>query len=60
MGKPGRPPLDQNDTSVPVCVTLPSKQYDHFYKQAQREDVSIPEIIRRTLQEKKSKNPASR
>jgi hypothetical protein len=54
-GAIGRPPLDDNDTSVPVCVTMPSKLFAEFCKRAQREDVSVPEIIRRDLQEKKSK-----
>lgn len=52
---PGRPPLDEDDVSVPVCVTLPAKQYDEYAKRALREDVSVPEIIRRELEpEKKS------
>lgn len=58
MKRPGRPPLDERDTSVQVCVTLPSRQYDSYVKRALREDVSVPEIVRRELQEKKSKNPA--
>lgn len=57
---PGRPPLAEDDISVPLCLTLPSKQYDEYAKRAIREDVSVPEIIRRELQEKKSKNHASR
>jgi hypothetical protein len=48
-GKPGRPPLDKDDPSVTVTVSLPSKQYDELYTRAQRADVSIPEIIRRHL-----------
>jgi hypothetical protein len=56
MKRPGRPPLDATDRSVQLCVTLPSKQYDDYARQAQREDVSVPEIIRRALLEKKSKN----
>lgn len=55
--KPGRPPIDENDESVQICVTLPSKQYEGYCKRALREDVSVPEIVRRELQEKKSKNP---
>lgn len=54
-GAPGRPPLDDHDRSVPVCVTMPSKQFAAFCKRALQEDVSVPEIIRRDLQEKKSK-----
>lgn len=53
---PGRPRVDDDDTSVEVGVTLPATQYDKYSKQARRltraegRDVSIPEIIRRELQ----------
>jgi hypothetical protein len=50
---PGRPPLDDADPSVPVCVTMPSKQFAKYCKRAAREDVSVPEIIRRELEKKK-------
>lgn len=56
MAKPGRRPIDPTDRSVYVGVTLPARQFDEFSKQALRENVSIPEIIRRELQEKKTKN----
>jgi len=46
---PGRPPLDDDDPSVPVCVTMPSKQHAAYSRRALREDVSVPEIIRRDL-----------
>jgi hypothetical protein len=46
---PGRPPLDDDDPSVSVSVSLPSKQFDALCKRAQREDVSVPAIIRRDL-----------
>jgi hypothetical protein len=49
----GRPPLDDEDPSGHVTLTLPSKQLDAFCKRALREDVSVPEIIRRDLFEKK-------
>jgi len=47
---PGRPPLDDADPSGHVTLTLPSKQIDAFCRRALREDVSVPEIIRRDLQ----------
>jgi hypothetical protein len=50
---PGRPPLDDDDESVPVCVSLPSKQFDAYARRALREDVSVPEIIRRALHHEK-------
>lgn len=55
---PGRPPLDDDDPSVSVSISLPSKQFDALCKRAQRDDVSVPEIIRRDLShEKKTENP---
>ena len=57
--KPGRRPVDPNDISVYVGVTLPSKQFDKFSRLALRHDVSVPEIIRRQLQEKKTKNTST-
>ena len=48
--KPGRPPLDGTDPSVQVCVSFPSRVYDHLYKQARQERLqSVPELIRRRL-----------
>jgi hypothetical protein len=52
---PGRPRVDDDDTSVEVGVTLPSKQYDAYSRRAQQltrtegKDVTVPEIIRREL-----------
>jgi len=51
---PGRPPLDENDPSVSVSVSMPSKQYDAYTKRALREDVSVPTIIRRDLDPNKT------
>jgi hypothetical protein len=45
----GRPPIADDDPSTSVHVRLPSRQYDEVYRQAQLERVSIPEIIRRSL-----------
>jgi hypothetical protein len=49
MKRPGRPPIDEDDDSVPVCVSLPARQYDALYDRAQREGVTVPEVIRREL-----------
>ena len=67
--KRGRRPIDPNDVSVYVGVTLPARQYDEFSRLALREDVSVlgdvaahrvhGEIIRRQLQEKKTKNSSA-
>jgi hypothetical protein len=51
---PGRPPLDDEDPSVSVSISIPSKQFREFCKRAQREDVSVPEIIRRDLEPNKT------
>jgi hypothetical protein len=47
--RPGRPPLDPDDPSVPVHVKLPSKQYDLLYERARQERTTIPELVRRAL-----------
>ena len=51
--RPGRPPLDDDDESVPVSLKLPSKQYDDLWRQAQAQEVSVPEVIRRTLADRR-------
>jgi hypothetical protein len=56
--KRGRPPLDPSDRAVPVSLALPSKQYDELCRQARREGVSVPEIIRRTLRDRKDVSSA--
>jgi hypothetical protein len=50
---PGRPPIDDDDPSEHVCVSLPSKQFKVYEARAARADVSVPEIIRRDLRERK-------
>jgi len=49
MKRTGRPPIDEEDASVPVCVSLPGRQYDALYTRAQAAGVSVPEVIRRDL-----------
>ena len=46
----GRPPLDPSDPSVRVCVRVPSKHYDQLYRQAGAGRVSVPELIRQSIQ----------
>jgi hypothetical protein len=46
---PGRPPLDDDEDSVPIHLTVTAATYDHLYRRAQREGLSVPETIRRTL-----------
>jgi len=50
---PGRPPLDDEDSTTEVGVSLPTKQFDAYARRALREDVSVPEIIRRDLDDGK-------
>ena len=45
----GRPPLDSTDPSTKVCLALPSKRYDALYARAASQRVSVPELIRRSL-----------
>jgi hypothetical protein len=46
---PGRPPLDDDDESVGVHLTMPSKQYDAAFERAQQLRISVPEVLRRDL-----------
>jgi len=54
---PGRPPIDEDDPSVSVSVSLPSKKFAAYCKRAHDDDVSVPEIIRRDLENKTLKTP---
>jgi hypothetical protein len=47
---PGRPRLDDTDTSTEVGVSFPTKQYDNYARRALHDDVGVPEIIRRDLE----------
>jgi hypothetical protein len=47
--RPGRPPIDEDDDSVRVSITLPAKHFDSLCRQALRDDISVPEVIRREL-----------
>jgi hypothetical protein len=53
----GRPPVDPDDRTVLVGVSLPARQYDAFAKQAIQENVSVPEVIRRVLRAREEKDP---
>ena len=46
---PGRPPLDKDAPSVPLTLTLSSKQLAVCEASARRERVTIQEWIRRVL-----------
>lgn len=44
----GRPRIDDTDESVQVTVTLPARDYDRMARQAIREQISLPAVIRRS------------
>jgi hypothetical protein len=45
----GRPALTPGDHPARVEVLVPSQQYDLAYKKAQRDEISLPELLRRGL-----------
>jgi hypothetical protein len=47
--KRGRPPLAADDASVTITLRVPSKQYARVVAQAQRERLTVSELIRRSL-----------
>jgi hypothetical protein len=47
--RPGRPPLVEGDTTTPVTIRVPSKEYDRVCERASRERVNVPDLIRRGL-----------
>lgn len=49
MKRTGRPPLDPDDRSVRVCVTMPAKRYDALYREASGGRMSVPEVIRQKI-----------
>lgn len=53
-GRTGRPRVDDTDESVPVCLVLPSRQYDALYRRAAERHVSVPEQIRRDLRPRRA------
>lgn len=46
----GRPPLDRDDTTVKVTVSMPSRLYDRMDERAKRDRVNLPTAIRRALE----------
>lgn len=47
--KPPPPDRSRRPSSVDLHFRLPAKQYDAAYAQAQREWLTVPEWIRKTL-----------
>ena len=52
----GRPPVDPAGRSVTLSITLTQQDFDRYCVQAVRAAVSVPEIIRRELENKKLNN----
>lgn len=48
--KRGRPPLTPGDPPARVQLLLAPDQYDKLWRLARREDVSVPELLRRGAQ----------
>ena len=53
----GRPPLDINDPSVRLTVALTGRQFDDVFRLAQREKVTMPEVVRRLLDQRTRQRP---
>ena len=51
----GRPPLDPADPSVKVTISLPTTQFDKYCATARRQDLSLPEVIRRAMADKRTR-----
>lgn len=47
--RPGRPALDPSDPSVPLTVSLPSKQLAAVSEHARQDRMTVQEWIRQTL-----------
>ena len=48
MAKPGRPRVSAEPNEA-VCVKVPVSLYDRAYEKADRDRVTVPELIRRAL-----------
>jgi hypothetical protein len=47
--KPGRPPLEPNQRSADVHVSLPAHTYDRVYEHAAKARTSVPHVIRQLV-----------
>jgi len=53
---PGRPPLDKDDPSVPITVSLPSKKLAACSEHAKQDRMTVQDWIRRVLQQASQSN----
>ena len=58
MTRRGRPPLDPDDPSVKVCLSLPGKRYDALWRAATETRTTVSALIRESLAET-YRNPKS-
>ena len=49
--RPGRPPLDRDDPSVPLCVRVPGKHFDALCRVATETRTTLADLIRATVAE---------
>jgi len=47
--RPGRPPLDTQDPSVKLTVSVTTKKYDELYARAKAARMNLSEFVRREL-----------
>ena len=47
--RPGRPALDDGDSTVQCSLRMPAKSYDAIYRAASRERETVPEYIRKAV-----------
>jgi hypothetical protein len=47
--KRGRPPLVPGDTTTPVSVRVPTREYDRACERASRNGINVRELLRRGL-----------
>jgi len=50
----GRPPVAPEDRAVPICVSVPSREYSSLLQEAQRRGTSVPEVIRTKMRHRGS------
>jgi Ribbon-helix-helix protein, copG family len=55
--KCGRPPLNAQDPSAKVTISLPSKELDAYTQRALSEGRSVPDVIRRALRRRRRIKP---
>lgn len=47
--RPGRPRMVDDDTTTPITIRVPTRDFDRACERASRERVRVPDLIRRAL-----------